>query len=33
MIGYVVTNLIWHVLAAFVIGFVVGWITASPARD
>jgi hypothetical protein len=33
VIGYVVTNLVWHVLAAFAIGLVVGWITAGPARD
>jgi hypothetical protein len=33
VIGYVVTNLIWHVVAAFVIGLAVGWITAGPADD
>jgi hypothetical protein len=33
VVSYVVTNLIWHVVAAFAIGLVVGWITAGPARE
>jgi hypothetical protein len=33
LVSYVVTNLIWHVVAAFVIGLVVGRITAGRASD
>jgi hypothetical protein len=33
LIGGAATNLIFHVLVAFAIGLVVGWITAGPAED
>jgi hypothetical protein len=33
VVSYVVTNLFWHVVAAFAIGLVVGWITAGRASD
>lgn len=31
--GYLVTQLIWYVLIAFVIGLAVGWVTCSRIED
>ena len=31
--GYLFTKLLWYVLAAFVIGLVVGWVTCSQIED
>ena len=31
--SYLLTKLLWYVIAAFVIGAVVGWVTCSQADD
>lgn len=30
---YLATKLIWYIVAAFVIGIVVGWVTCTPRTD
>ncbi len=31
--GYLVTQLVWYVLIAFVVGLIVGWATCSRIED